>query len=300
MNIKYSFFTFSYFHGQLLGNNHFASNPLTGGIEVVEQKYIGYHRIGFDISRNLDFGVGELIIYGNRPIDLSYLNPFSFYKSVEHANRDRDNSMLFFDYNNTAVKGLKLYGTFLIDDVTFGKLGTGWWGNQFMYNAGLLSSNLYGLIPLDLRLEYFRISPYVFTHRISNNNYTNFGYPLGPSLQPNSESFYAQINYRINYRLYFSTGYTYTIHGANPLNSNGSVKRNVGGNIHLGHRVFDSESTTFLDGAKEYLRKFTFSLSYEPFKEIFTKLNVYFLHNSLQNSISVKKAELFLSFSASF
>ncbi len=299
MNIKYSFFTFSYFHGQLLGDHYYSPDSVTGGIEVVDPKYVGYHRIGFYISRNLNFGAGELIIYGNRPIDLSYLNPFSFYKSVEHANRDRDNSMLFFDYNNTAVKGLKLYGTFLIDDVTFSKLGSGWWGNLFMYNLGLNSSNLYNILPLDIRLEYFRISPYVFTHRKSNNNYTNFGFPLGPSIQPNSESLYGQINYRITYRLKLSASYTFTLHGANPLNPDGSIKRNVGGNILIGHRNFDSESTTFLDGDREYLRNFTFGLIYEPFNQIFAKFNMVVINNSLQNSVSKNRVEVFLNLTAS-
>jgi hypothetical protein len=58
-------------------------------------KFLVYHRIGFNINRHFNFGVGEFIIYGRRGIDLSYLNPFAFYKSIEHSNRDRDNSMLF-------------------------------------------------------------------------------------------------------------------------------------------------------------------------------------------------------------
>lgn len=297
MNIKYKFFNFSYFHGKLLGDSRFQNDPVTGGIEVVQDKFIGYHRIGFDISRDINFGVGEFIIYANRSIDISYLNPFSFYKSVEHANRDRDNSMLFFDFSNNSIKGLKLFGTVLIDDISIGKLNTNYYGNQFVYNAGIYSTNLYKYIPAGIRLEYMRISPYVYTHRISSNNFTNFGYPLASSLQPNSELFFSQINYRLNYRLRLSAGFSYAVHGANPVNVYGTVT-NVGGNIALGHRENDSLNSTFLAGDLEYLRTFSASLSYEPFKQIVASLKLEYSDNSLQNSVKYRQIVTFINLSA--
>ncbi len=297
-NIKYSFFTFSYFHGQILGDSYYQNDSVTQGIEVVKQKYIGYHRLGFNISNDINFGVGEVIVYGDRPIDLSYLNPFSFYKSVEHSNRDRDNSMLFFDVNNKSIKGLKLYGTLLLDDVSFGKIKTNWWGNQFIYNFGFYSTNLYRILPLGIKFEYLRISPYVYTHRISNNNYTNFGYPIASFVQPNSELFYCELDYRFTNRLSLQAGYSYTLHGANPKDNNGNVIRNVGGDITLGHRAFDSENTTFLDGAREYLRNVNLSVEYEPIKQIFAKFKLIYTNSSLQNSGRVDQLQTFFTLSA--
>ncbi len=265
--INYDFFNFSYFHGKLLGPQTFNADSITGGSNRIEEKYIGYHRIGFNFSRHFDFGVGELIIYGDRPLDLSYLNPFNFYKSVEHANQDRDNSMLFFDYNNNSIKGLKLFTTFLIDDMQFGQIGKGWYGNKTMFNIGAYSTNLYNIIPLDIHLEYLRIEPYTFTHRLIRNAYTNFGYNLGPDIQPNSGLFFSQINYRFSNRLSLSANFSYSEHGANPVMKDGSI-RNVGGDINLGHRVFDSDRVVFLDGDLQYSRNYSFSVSYEPINQI--------------------------------
>jgi hypothetical protein len=296
-NISYKFFNFSYFHGKLLGNTNYSFDSTTGTITTVDEKYIGYHRIGFDISKDVNFGVGEFIIYGDRPIDLSYLNPFSFYKSIEHQNRDRDNSMLFFDFKNFSVQGLKLYGTFLIDDITINKLGTGWWGNQFLFNAGLYSTNLYKIIPLDFKFEYIAVDPYVFTHRFIRNNFTNFGYNLGSFLEPNSELFYTQVNYRFNNRLSVSGDFSYSIHGANPLNPDSTVKENVGGDISLGHRVFDSETVRFLEGYLEYSRTASVTLNYEPFKQINFYFNLKYINQSLQQKIN-KGVETFLTLSA--
>ncbi len=296
LNLNYKFFTFSYFHGKLLGNAAYHDDTVTGGSEFVTEKYMGYHRIGFNISDDLNFGLGEVIIYGDRPIDLSYLNPFNFYKSTEHANRDRDNSMLFIDLNNKSLKGLKIYASLLLDDITFEKLGSGWYGNQTILNAGIYSSNLYKILPLDLELQYLKIDPYVYTHRLSRNNYTNFGYNLGSNLQPNSELFFSKINFRFNNRVNVSAGFSYAIHGANPIDAKGSIK-NVGGNIALGHRVFDSETVHFLDGDLEYSRRLFASLNYEPYNQVMIQISSAFINNSLQQNLTNKYSELFLNLS---
>ncbi len=283
-NITYGFFTFSYFHGQLLGNSYFQPDSITGGINVVDQKYIGYHRIGFNLSNAVNFGVGEMIIYGNRPLDLSYLNPFAFYKSVEHSNQDRDNSMLFFDFNNKSIKGLKLYGTLLIDDIDFSKLGTQWYGNQALIDLGLYSVNLYHILPIDFKFEYTRVDPYVHTHRTGNTNFTNFGYNLGSILQPNSEMFLGEFDYRFTNRLSLGMSYYYILHGANPVLPNGTII-NVGGNEALGHRTFDSNNAKFLNGDLEYSRIATALLTFEPVKQIFFSLKLMYYNENLQNSI---------------
>lgn len=284
LKIYYKFFAFSFFHGKLLGQTISDTSFINGSVRQIDEKYIGYHRIGFNISNDLDFGFGEFIIYGDRPIDLSYLNPFNFYKSTEHANRDRDNSMLFLDFNNTSVKGLKFYSTILLDDIDFSKLGTGWWGNQMLLTIGASSSNFYELIPIDVNLEYVRIDPYVFSHRLIRNNFSNYNYSLSSISNPNTSLFYFGLDYRPTYRLSVTTSFTYYIHGANPLNSDGSIRENVGGDIQLGHRLFDSENSKFLDGDLEYGRIFSVKLSYEPIKQIYLILDMNYISENLQSN----------------
>ncbi|MEO8399531.1 MAG: capsule assembly Wzi family protein, partial [Ignavibacteriaceae bacterium] len=278
-NINYDFFYYSYFHGKLLGNQTFTADSITGGSAEIEEKYIGYHRIGFNFSNDVDFGIGEIVIYGGRPLDLSYVNPFNFYKSVEHANQDRDNTMLFVDFNNNSIKGLKFFATFLIDDLKFDKIGTGWYGNKTMLNLGILSTNLYNILPVDFHLEYLRIEPYTFTHRLIRNAYTNFGYNLSADIQPNTELFFSQINYRFNNRVSFSAGLNYSVHGANNLLKNGTVQ-NVGGDINLGHRTFDSDKVTFLDGDLEYERKYFVTIFYEPINQFLFSCRINFVDKS--------------------
>jgi hypothetical protein len=291
-NINYEFLNFSYFHGKLLGNSSFADDSITGGVKIVDEKYIGYHRLSFDFSPNVSLGAGEIIIYGKRGIDLSYLNPFTFYKSIEHSNEDRDNAMLFFDLNLKLFSGLKVFSTFLIDDISFGKIGSGWFGNQTLLHTGIFSSNLYNIVPVDISLEYIRVEPYTLTHHLTGNNFTHNGYNISSDLQPNSELFFSQINYRFSSRLRCSASFWFTIHGTNFINNDGSIK-NVGGDINLGHRVTDSETVEFLDGDFEYLRKLSFLIFCEPFNQISFSLNINYLNNSLQNSIKYKETQMF-------
>ncbi|OGU73612.1 MAG: hypothetical protein A2V93_09055 [Ignavibacteria bacterium RBG_16_34_14] len=292
LNINYEFLNFSYFHGKLLDNISFAGDSITGGANIVDEKYIGYHRLSFDFSPSVSLGAGEIIIYGKRGIDLSYLNPFTFYKSIEHSNQDRDNAMLFFDLNVKPISGLKVFTTFLIDDISLGKIGSGWYGNQTLLHTGIFSSNLYEIAPVDFSIEYIRVEPYTLTHHLTGNNFTHNGYNIGSDLQPNSELFFSQINYRFNHRLRCSVSFWLTIHGANPPNDNGSIK-NVGGDINLGHRLMDSETVKFLDGNLEYLRRFSFSFFYEPINQISFSLNINYLSSSLQNSVNFRETQMF-------
>lgn len=266
---KIGIMNFSSFHGKLLGKESAVYDSAQGVIKNVSEKYLAYHRFSFEVSKDFSFGLGEMTIYGNRSADFAYLIPFNFYKSAEHANRDRDNSMLFIDLNSTYVKNLFSFATLLIDDIDYGKLGSDWFGNQFLFHAGIHSYNFYQTFPAILKAEYVRIDPYVFTHRIANNNFTSQSIPLGIEFQPNSENYNLGLEYYFNYRLKSELCFSYSEHGANPLNSDGTVARNVGGDINFGHREFDSKSVKFLDGDLEINRQFSLIIIYEPLNNIF-------------------------------
>jgi len=283
LNLKYKFVDFSFFHAKLLGPMTQRIDPIQGDIRSVVDKYFVYHRLGLNFGKHLKFGTGEMIIYANRNIDFSYLNPFNFYKSTEHANQDRDNSFLFFDFQNNSINGLKLYSTILIDDIDFGKLGTGWYGNKSLMSFGVFSSQLYNYFPVDFEFQYVKIDPYVFTHRISYNNFTNQNYSLGTKIEPNSSTEVFNIYYRPHYRVNIRLGYQYTIHGANKIDMQGNIQ-NFGGDISLGHRVDDPEEVYFLKGDKEILRQLSLSTQIQAIKNWYLFLKINYSNNSVARS----------------
>lgn len=296
--MNYKFMNFSFSHSKLMGNSTSIEDPAAGTINKVEDKFLTYHRIGFKISEHFSFGIGEMIVYSNRGIDLSYINPFSFYKTLEHQNRDRDNAALFFDAENRSIKGLRFFGTYLIDDINAGKIGTKWWGNQSMLHAGAQIYLLNRYIPLDLELEYLRISPYTFTHRINSNNFTNGGYGINGNVAPNSELLFTKINYRFTPRIFLILEFRYTEHGENYPDADNKIV-NAGGDIMLGHRRGDSEESTFLEGFREYSREFSVLLNYEPIRNVIISSRYYYISGSylktghssnsfIENKITIK------------
>ncbi|MBU0474152.1 MAG: hypothetical protein KKF62_08305 [Bacteroidetes bacterium] len=276
MQINYSIISFSFLHGKLFGDASIVPNVISGGQKKINDKYIAYHRLGLNFSKHLQFGVGESIIYANRNIDFSYLNPFNFYKSAEHANQDRDNSMLFFDFRNNSLSGLMLYGTFVIDDIDFSKLGTQWYGNKFLYDFGFKYELFPNIFPLTIGIQYLRINPYVYAHRFTDNNYTSMNYGIGSNIQPNSESYIFDIRYKPHYRIEIELSYQFVKHGANKIDNNGNVLINYGGDILVGHRIGDSNNVSFLNGVQETSNHFVFKAKYEPIKNyLFTFITDY-------------------------
>lgn len=300
MDLSYKFFSFTYFHGKLLGDVTVIDDTISGNFREIKEKYVGYHRAGFNISEHLDFGIGEIIVYGDRPPDLSYINPFSYYKSVEHSNRDRDNSMIFIDINNNSLRNFKFYSTLLVDDISYDKIGTGFYGNKVATTAGMFTTVFNDYFPLDLEFQYSRLEPYVFSHRLSKNKFTNYDFPLSGIMQPNSERFTFGVYYRFTNRILLQGSFAYEIHGDNPKDENGVVIRNVGGDINLGHREFDSHTVSFLDGVREYSRIFSASVLMEPVNQYFINFKILYFNQTLQNEGKSESLNAFVNVSVSF
>ena len=148
-------------------------------------KYIAAHRGEIDITNNFTISITELAIYGNRNIDLDYLNPAHWYWAVEHNTGDRDNLLIGIDYSWRIRPNMRFYQTMLLDEITWSKLFKPWWGNKFVFQSGLhfiLSSN--PSIP-DIRIEYTLSRPWVYSHKDSINTFSSanisLGHPFGPS-----------------------------------------------------------------------------------------------------------------------
>lgn len=283
MNINYGLFGFSYFHGKLLGSEIQNTDTNQGRIRNITDKYLVYHRFAFNISKHFKLGLGETVVYSNRSIDFSYINPFNYYKSVEHANKDRDNSMLFIDLQNNSVDGINFYSTLLIDDIDFGKFGTSYYGNQFMLEAGSRIIPDYKSFPLEIDLNYVRVSPYTYSHRIYDNNFTNDGFALTDEILPNSESYYIGFISQLHHRVSLNINFKYTRHGAN--NSiNGRTENNYGGDYLVGHRIDDPLDAEFLDGNMQHFRKYGMNLRIEPVNNYFIHFDSYYEISSLINS----------------
>ena len=65
----------------------------------------------------IDLGVNEAVIYGERGLDIAYLNPFMFFWSAQHHWGDRDNETMGADIEIHALDGLSLYGALFVEEL---------------------------------------------------------------------------------------------------------------------------------------------------------------------------------------
>ncbi len=160
-------------------------------------KYLAAHRLDLMIMPGLHLGGTESVIYGNRDVELAYLNPIMPYQVAEHHLGDKDNNMLSVDITTTLIPSTKLYGEFFIDDMTSTQSLTKYYGNKFAFLLGGLWSDPLRLANVDVRFEYAHIEPYVYSHWDSINIYTHYDKIIGHWLGPNSDTAFLQAGYQL-------------------------------------------------------------------------------------------------------
>ena len=260
LDFHHKWFRFTFIHGSLVNDSIFSS-------DVKVNKYFAMHRAEFSIGEFINVGLSEMIIYQRQAMEFAYLNPINFYKSSEHSLKDRDNAFVSLDLQIFPLSNYKLYGTWLIDDIDFGKMGTGWWGNEFGWQGGIYVTNMGNIDDVDALIEYTRIEPYVYSNRIAGNNYSHKSISLGHHIGPNSDEWLFEMLYRPMSRLRTRLGFSIMRHGMN-YDENGNFV-NVGGDVLIGHSDSDSETVKFLGGILEKTSRLRFRFDYEPINNFF-------------------------------
>jgi len=263
IDAHYKSLRFVYIHGSLVDDSSTFSFT-----RFVDNKYFALHRVQLSLFDRLNLGLSEMIVYQRASPEFAYLNPINFYKSAEHAAGDRDNAFLNLDLELFPLSGYKVYGTWLIDDIDFSKIGTGWWGNEFGWQGGVYAAGPMGISNLDVDVEYTRLEPYVYSNRTSGDDYTHSSIGLGHHLDPNSDEWRTELSYRPLSSFRFWLSYAHDRHGENIV-QNGQVVRNVGGSVLEGHRAGDSDVAVFLDGNLVTTDRFHLRATYEPITNFF-------------------------------
>ena len=213
-------------------------------------KYLAAHRLEASLTPWLDVGFQEVLVYGDRGPTVTYLNPLMFYWAAQSYQGDKDNLMMGVDVDLHGG-GKRLYLAYVVDDLKKLRVFSDDFANKFSLQAGALVVDPLGLDDSDLRLEYVRIEPWIYTHRFPINTFRHFDAPLGHSLGPNSDRWQVQMDHRPHRDLSLRLHLGRARHGYNQLLEDGSI-RNVGGDLHLGSSPTDNrENKKFLDGDVE-------------------------------------------------
>ena len=170
-----------------------------------QRKLLHAHRLDFRILKNLNLGLSETVVYGERSTEVIYLVPFVPYMLAEGYAGDKDNKAISADISWKAFDKFTIYGELFIDDLysITSFFDDDWWGNKWAATLGFaIDSAKIGIFNWDYNFEYTRIEPWVYTHHKGMNfDYTHFGNSLGSDLGPNSREIYSNLGISYNHLL---------------------------------------------------------------------------------------------------
>ena len=233
------------------------TNPDGRPRTINAQKFLSAQRLEVRPRGNVLLGFSQGVVYGDRGLQLGYLTPLNFLYSVQHSNDDKDNFVLGLDGTWRVVRGLKLYGEAFFDDILVGDLFNSTGNNKSAYTIGA-----HGIVPkpfwskFDLKLEYTKVRPFVYTHIFGVNAYSHWYSPLGYTREPNSEFITTELRgtfYPVQVTLHWSR----QNHGAD------TASKIVGGNIYTGNYEGNNTEFPFLAGEFERTSRMGVRVSWE-------------------------------------
>ncbi|MDZ7290278.1 MAG: hypothetical protein ONB44_08365 [candidate division KSB1 bacterium] len=227
-------------------------------LRAAQRKFLAAHRLEIAAHPRLFIGVSESVIYGNRGAEFEYLNPLMLYHAAEHLLGDKDNNTLTLDFTAFPLRGVKCYGEIFIDDLSLEyPIGT-YWGNKLAYLAGWYWTQPLGWRSGEIRLEYARIDPFVYTHNDSVNVYEQDGEGLGARFGPNADRFTVQAAFQPHRDLRMVSQFTF--------------QRKGRGDIFLPHRQGESGAKGFLAGTTIKSTFWQFEVENQLRRDIYLKL----------------------------
>jgi len=268
LDLGYDIFSFNFIHGWLVEKSEtLVVSPTLQEIRTKPSKYFAVSRFGIKASENLMLGISQSVVYGERPFELGYLNPFLLWESAQRSMNDLDNSFLTFDMKYYATEGVQINSTFMMDDINFEYFFNEKWnkkGNGNLWQFGIQITNPILPSQVTLTMEYMQIRPFTFSHPGLQTGlaYTNNGSILCADIEPNSALFSINLDYFVTPRMRISLLYENYMHGKNVFDNNGYLIKNAGGDVFESYSVFTDEKAELLAGDLEVENRYTLLIKY--------------------------------------
>jgi hypothetical protein len=193
------------------------------------RKYFNAHYLSWNVSKRLNIGLFETVTYhdtsGTRGLDLNYMNPIIFYRSIEaNLNSAAGNALLGLSFKYKLTNNQSIYGQFILDEFNSEYVSQDWWGNKYGYQLGFKSFNTF--VPnLTVQSEINMVRPYTYSHYITSQNYGHYNQALAHPLGSNFREWMTNVRY-FHKRLFFETRLMIATQGLD------SLQRNYGGDIY--------------------------------------------------------------------
>lgn len=251
------------------------SDPLYYSDHGFKRKWGAFHYLDWNVNNRLSFGFFDSIIWqdsddtGKRGLDVTYLNPIIFLRTVEGMNGSPDNALIGFTAKYKLFSNGTIYGQMALDEFTAKEVfkNKGYWANKSAFQLGLKGFDAFKVANLNYLVEFNTARPFTYTQRISTLNYGNYSEALAHPFGANFREFLSIWNYQSGRWVFYGQG-TFAQYG---LNYNGE---NFGKDIYesyntrtadYGYHTTGGLKTNFyyLDGRISYLLNPKYNLRFE-------------------------------------
>ncbi|MFO7370368.1 MAG: hypothetical protein R6X09_08880 [Bacteroidales bacterium] len=211
---------FNYFHAWLVSDVVDSSLtyllPTGGHRDTYKNKFMAANLFTITPIEGLNISFGNSIIYSDQSVNLAYLIPVFFYKSVDHTLTStkivNQNSQMFADISMRLIRHTHFYLSAFWDDFAAKRVTDPDIHNFYAYKLGGMVSN-WPLRNVSVTGEYFRSVPITYKHYAPTLTYESNSYNLGPYLRDNSEEIFVALDVKPLPRLYARYAYTNARHG---------------------------------------------------------------------------------------
>ncbi|MBT8262546.1 MAG: gliding motility protein RemB [Bacteroidia bacterium] len=165
-------------------------------------KYIANHYLSYNITKRLNIGLFESVIWQNdndRGFDFNYLNPIIFYRAIEFSTGSRGgNAIIGLSSKFKFTDKVNAYGQLIIDEFSSSDIsgGNGSYKNKIGYQLGAKYYDAFSVDGLYLQAEYNRVRPYTYSHNTVVLNYGHNNQSLAHTLGANFSEFIGIARYQ--------------------------------------------------------------------------------------------------------
>ena len=262
-----------------------------GKDSLLNRKYAAMHHLSMDITKWLNIGLFESIIFGRvNHFDFQYLNPIIFLRSVEGNVGSPDKAHVGIDFKANVAHQAQVYGQFLLDEFVAKQItkSNGYWANKYALQLGFKYVDAFNINNLDLQFETNMARPYTYSHNDTTSNYTHYNQMLAHPLGANFREFIGIAKYQPKPKIYLNARIIYFTQGID------SAGRNFGANPFESYLTRPRDFGLFIgSGNKVNCLNASFTASYELRENFFIDATALYrryktaLVSSLNNNTSM-------------
>lgn len=202
---------------------------LNGVRTIRPQNYMMMHHLSLQVTRWLNLGFYENIMEdGSHGLQLSYLNPVIFYRSIEQQLGAVGKANIGIEIKANVAKSVQLYSQLLINEFVTKEVlhyGRGNYANKQALQVGAKYIDAFNIKNLDLQAEVNFVRPFTYTNYDSITNLTHYNQPLAHPLGANFREYIGVASYQPLPKLYLTAKVMHHLQGLD------SAGVNMGGDI---------------------------------------------------------------------